>query len=83
MITDPQIQAEVMDAVAELAQRYSCQFELSEPRGEADIRLTLLAPATLDTPAVMQEVAAALSGSAILRSRLSRGVELGSRPAGD
>lgn len=83
VITDPQIQAAVMDAVAGLVQRYSCQFELSEPRGEADIRLTLLAPASLDTPAVMQEVAAALSGSDVLRSRLSRGVELGSRPAGD
>lgn len=78
-IADPQIQAAVMDAVAPLAHRYNCQFEMSEPRGEADVRLTLLAPIGLDAQAVLPELAQALSQSEVLRTRLPRGLELAAR----
>lgn len=80
-ITDPEIQGAVMDVVAPLARRYNCQFEMSEPRGDADLRLTLLAPADLDSQTVLPEVAQALSASDILRSRLPRGLELAVRTA--
>jgi len=74
---DPAIAQAVSAAIAEVGQRYGCQFELTSPQGEAAIRLNLLAKPGLEPGQILQEVAAALGADLYLRSALAQGVELG------
>lgn len=76
-VADPEIQRAVMDSIAEIARDNACQFELGAPRGDADIRVSVLATPTLNVLFVLEQSAAALAANDVLRARLPRGVELG------
>lgn len=78
-VADRAIQEAVMEAVGPVARARHCQFELSEPHGDADIRLSVIAGEGLDVAATLNEVAGALAASEALRAQLPRGVELGVR----
>ncbi len=78
-VSDREIQEEVMAAVAEVAREHGCQFELSTPNGDADIRVAVLATPGLDVRQVLEQVAPALAANDVLRARLVKGVELGVR----
>lgn len=78
-VADPQIQGEVMASVAELARVHGCQFELSAPHGDADVRVCLVVTPSLNVELILEQAAAALAQNPTLRARLHRGVELGVR----
>lgn len=76
-VSDPQIQAAVMESVAQVARQHGCQFELSAASGDADIRVSVQVTSSLDVQRALSEVAVALQSNPVLRERLPRGVELG------
>ena len=76
-VADPAIQHAVMAAVATTARDRSCQFELTYPTRDADIRVAVVGTPGLDVHAALNEAAAALGENEVLRARLARGVELG------
>ncbi|MFA7266617.1 MAG: SseB family protein [Candidatus Nanopelagicales bacterium] len=79
-VADPEIQRAVMTAVAGVARDRSCQFELTYPLHDADVRVAVVGTPGLDVNAVLTDAAAALGENEVLRARLTHGVELGVSP---